>query len=71
MNNVKVNSALLRANFALLSAKCGAAKIYGLRLGFSNSNISSHITSLLFCHTSEAILETHFFIKEKWPKREQ
>ena len=47
-----VNSALLKANFVMLrerkfctvNAKCGAAKIYGLRLGFSNSHLSSHIS---------------------------
>ena len=27
-----------------INVKCGAAKIYGLRLGFSNSNLSSHAT---------------------------
>ena len=34
------NRTLLRAN--VVNAECGAAKIYGLRLGFSNSNLSSH-----------------------------
>ena len=28
--------------FCFVNAKYGAAKIYGLRLGFSNSNLSSH-----------------------------
>ena len=31
-----------KIDFCTVNAKCGAAKIYGLCLGFSNSNLSSH-----------------------------
>ena len=32
----------VKREYCTVSAKCGAAKIYGLRLGFSNTNLSSH-----------------------------
>ena len=32
----------IKRKFCSVGAKCGAAKIDGLRLGFSNSNISSY-----------------------------
>ena len=32
----------VKQKFCSVNAKCGAAKIYGLHLGLSNSNLSSH-----------------------------
>ena len=32
----------VKSKFRTFNIKCGAAKIYGLYLGFSNSNLSSH-----------------------------
>ena len=47
---------LLRENFV----KCGGAKIYGLRLGFSNSNLTSHTYN--FCYFSRHRIGTNIKI---------
>ena len=53
MDTVKQSTALCQGKIKVclekkkkkvaVNAKCGYAKIYGLRLGFSNSNLSSHV----------------------------
>ena len=40
---------LLNSEQCSVNAKCGAAKIYGLRLVFSNSNLSSHTSPPALC----------------------
>ena len=42
-----VNFALLREKFCTVNAKCGAAKVFGLHLGFSSLNLSSHTSTYL------------------------
>ena len=32
----------VKGKFCSVNAKCGAAKMYDLRIGFSKSNLSSH-----------------------------
>ena len=40
--SVKVKCWSVKKTLGTVNVKCGDAKIYGLRLGFSNSNLSSH-----------------------------
>ena len=65
------NSALLsekflsvKRKFCSVKTKCVAAKIYGLRLGFTNSNLSSH-TFTIYIHMFEGFsfdLKSNFLI---------